>query len=161
MTTIEIVLGIILIVMAIFLIVSVLMQSGKDKGLSGTISGGAETFFGKSKAKTLDKKLSILTAVIAVLFVGIVLAIYVTQDVEDPNKGSDYVPADTTAAVTETAGESDTAAAADTAAATEAAGETGTEAATEADADAASDTEAAATEAVTETAGETAADTAA
>ena len=32
----------------------VLMQSGKSAGLSGAISGGAETFLSKGKAKTLD-----------------------------------------------------------------------------------------------------------
>ena len=36
----------------------VLMQSGKSAGLSGAISGGAETFLSKGKAKTLDAKLA-------------------------------------------------------------------------------------------------------
>ena len=34
---------------SLFLIFAVLMQSGKSKKLSGTIAGGAETFFGKTK----------------------------------------------------------------------------------------------------------------
>ena len=80
MSTIEIVLGIILIVMAVFLIAAVLMQSGKDKGISGTIAGGAETFFGKSKASTIDKKLSKLTTIVAIVFVILVLVSYLTQD---------------------------------------------------------------------------------
>ena len=36
----------------IFLIVVVLLQSGKSSGLSGAVAGGAETFFSKGKAKT-------------------------------------------------------------------------------------------------------------
>ena len=132
MSTIEIVLGIILIVMAVFLIVAVLMQSGKDKGISGTIAGGAETFFGKSKAKTMDKKLSILTAVVAVIFVVVVLAVYVMQDVDDPNKGSTYVPAEETAAVTDTVASTDASTEGATEAATDAATDAATEAATEA-----------------------------
>ena len=36
----------------------VLMQSGKSAGLSGAISGGAETFLSKGKAKTWDAKLA-------------------------------------------------------------------------------------------------------
>jgi preprotein translocase subunit SecG len=69
--------GIVLLVMAVFLIVAVLMQSGKDKRLSGTIAGGAETFFGKSSADKWDKKLSILTTVVAVIFVLVVIAMYI------------------------------------------------------------------------------------
>ena len=69
--------GIVLLVMAVFLIVAVLMQSGKDKKLSGTIAGGAETFFGKSSADKWDKKLSVLTTVVAIIFVLVVIAMYV------------------------------------------------------------------------------------
>lgn len=46
----ETVIGILLLIMAVFLVVAVLMQSSKDHRLSGTIAGGAETFFGKQKA---------------------------------------------------------------------------------------------------------------
>lgn len=69
--------GIVLLVMAVFLVVAVLMQSGKDKRLSGTIAGGAETFFGKSSADKWDKKLSVLTTVVAVIFVLVVIAMYI------------------------------------------------------------------------------------
>ena len=79
MTTVEIVCGIILIVAAVFLIIAVLMQSGKSKKLSGTIAGGAETFFGKTKGKAIDKLLSKLTTIVAIVFVLIVVVIYVTQ----------------------------------------------------------------------------------
>lgn len=79
MQTLELVLGIILLVMAIFLVISVLMQSSKNHRLSGTIAGGAETFFGKSKGKTIDALLNKLTTIISILFVICVLAIYVIQ----------------------------------------------------------------------------------
>ena len=73
----ELAFGIILLVMALFLIVAVLMQSGKDKNLSGTIAGGADTFFSKSKATTMDKVLSKLTTIVAVVFAVIVIAMYI------------------------------------------------------------------------------------
>ena len=57
------------IVLTIALIVMVLMQSGKTQGLSGSIAGGAETFFGKNKGKTIDGILSKLTSVVAILFI--------------------------------------------------------------------------------------------
>ena len=75
----EIVCGIILIVAAVFLIFAVLMQSGKSKKLSGTIAGGAETFFGKTKGKAWDKVLSKATTVISILFVLIVVVLYIIQ----------------------------------------------------------------------------------
>lgn len=73
------IIGIILLVFAVFLIVAVLMQQGKAHNLSGAIAGGAETFFGKSKAQTMNKKLSVLTSVVAVIFVVLVCAVYVMQ----------------------------------------------------------------------------------
>ena len=84
----EIVLGILLILATIFLIVAVLMQSGKSHNLSGTIAGGAETFFGKSKATTIDKKLSKATTIVAIVFVVLVLVSYLAQN----NDGADDVP---------------------------------------------------------------------
>ena len=126
------VLGVILLVFALFLIVAVLMQHGRAKNISGAIAGGAETFFGKTKGSTIDKMLSKITTIVAVIFVIIVVVVYVMQDtaVEDYKKFDDAiktpVAADTTpvsgadtAAVT---GGADTDAAADTAADTTAAG---------------------------------------
>ncbi|UKI38522.1 MAG: preprotein translocase subunit SecG [Clostridiales bacterium] len=50
------------------------MQSGKEAGLSGSIAGGAETFFSvKNKARTIDGMLSRLTTVLAILFIVISL----------------------------------------------------------------------------------------
>lgn len=82
-----IVLGILLIVFSLFLIVAVLLQQGKNHNLSGTIAGGAETFFGKSKAQTMNKKLSILTTVAAVIFVVMVIVVYC---VNTPNTNENY-----------------------------------------------------------------------
>ncbi|MBR4295279.1 MAG: preprotein translocase subunit SecG [Clostridia bacterium] len=72
----ELAFGIILLVMAVFLIVAVLMQSGKDKRLSGTIAGGAETFFGKSKGTRFDAVLSKATTVIAIIFAIVVIVMF-------------------------------------------------------------------------------------
>ncbi len=68
------VLSIIYVVVAIGLIISVLMQSGKSAGLSGAISGGAETFFGKSKG--LDQLMGKISMALAISFM--VLAFIVT-----------------------------------------------------------------------------------
>ncbi len=57
------------VILALVLIAVVLLQSSKNAGLSGSIGGGAETFFGKNKARTLDGMLSRATTVVAILFV--------------------------------------------------------------------------------------------
>lgn len=76
MGALEIVLGIIITVMAVALIALVLLQSGKDKRLSGTIAGAAETFFAKGKSKTRDKMLAKITTVGSFVFVILVVVFY-------------------------------------------------------------------------------------
>ena len=61
------------------------MQSGKSHNLSGTIAGGAETFFGKSKAKRWDAVLNKVTTIVAVCFALLVIVVYVIQ----PNTATD------------------------------------------------------------------------
>ncbi len=65
------------VIVSLALIVVVLMQHGKQQGLSGAIAGGAETFFGKNKGRTVDAMLRKVTAVIAALFIvlSVVLAV--------------------------------------------------------------------------------------
>ena len=58
------------------LTVIVLMQSGKSAGLSGSISGGADTFLSKGKAKTLDAKLARWTKWFALAFVLLTLVLH-------------------------------------------------------------------------------------
>ena len=77
MSTVEYILGGALLFFALFLIIAVLLQHGKAHNLSGSIAGGAETFFGKEKGKTIDKVMSRLTSVVAILFVAAVLVLYV------------------------------------------------------------------------------------
>ena len=72
----EIALGIIVLVFAVFLTAAVLMQSGKDKNLSGAIAGGADTFFSKAIANTWDKVLSKATLIVSVIFTVLVVVMY-------------------------------------------------------------------------------------
>ena len=72
MAVLSVIVHILLFIVAIMLIVSVLMQQGNSAGL-GAISGGAETFLGKNKAKSFEGKLELITKVCAAAFV--VLAI--------------------------------------------------------------------------------------
>lgn len=64
----EIALGIVLMILSVALVICVLMQSGKGKKLSSTITGSADTFFSKGKGQTKDKILVRVTTVLAIVF---------------------------------------------------------------------------------------------
>lgn len=81
MVALRVIINILHILFALSIIVIVLLQSGKQAGLSGSIAGGAETFFGKNKGRTLDALLSKYTsfAAIAFLVTSIVLQIVISK----------------------------------------------------------------------------------
>jgi preprotein translocase subunit SecG len=57
------------ILVCVVLTVIVLMQEGKNAGLSGSISGAAETYWGKNKARSMEGKLVILTRILVAVFI--------------------------------------------------------------------------------------------
>jgi len=67
----KIALMIVQFLIAVGLISTVLLQSGRSAGLSGAIAGGAETLFGKKKG--MDEMLSKATMVLGGLFMVITL----------------------------------------------------------------------------------------
>lgn len=107
------VLGIILIIVSVALIVLVVLQEGKGRGLSGAISGGSsDTFLGKSKAADKQKKLAKGTIVAASIFAALVLAMYIVglsgdnYEYKEPTQNpgvTDVAGEDTTAAEDTTA----------------------------------------------------------
>lgn len=60
---------IILVLASLVLIGSILLHSGKSAGLSGTIGGGAEQIWGKTKARTYDDMLDKVTKIAAIAFI--------------------------------------------------------------------------------------------
>ena len=79
MNAIIIILSIILAIDCLALIVLVLMQQGKTAGLSGAIAGGAETFFGKKKASSMEGKMLLYTKITAAVFMVLAIVITVLQ----------------------------------------------------------------------------------
>jgi preprotein translocase subunit SecG len=67
MAIITVLITILLVVSALVLIGTVLLQPGESSGL-GSIAGGAETFFGKNKSKTMEGKLALATKISAGVF---------------------------------------------------------------------------------------------
>lgn len=67
MAVLKTILTIVFIVVCVALVVVVLMQEGKSAGL-GSISGAAETYWGKNKGRSMEGLLVKITKVLAVLF---------------------------------------------------------------------------------------------
>ena len=67
MAIITVIITILLVVSALVLIGTVLLQPGESSGL-GSIAGGAETFFGKNKSKSMEGKLALATKISAGVF---------------------------------------------------------------------------------------------
>ncbi|MDE7282923.1 MAG: preprotein translocase subunit SecG [Lachnospiraceae bacterium] len=63
----RIILTVIYIIICIALVILVLMQEGKSAGL-GSISGAAETYWGKNKGRSMEGKLVKITTGLAVGF---------------------------------------------------------------------------------------------
>ena len=125
----QIFLGILLLVMSVFLVIAVLMQNAKSKRLSGSIAGGAETFFGKEKSRTIDAVLSKVTTVVAILFILAVIIVYVAfgsnyQELITPDTSTNIVVPDATETPDATEGETPDATESETPNATETPAET-------------------------------------
>ena len=82
--TLELIFGISLMVLATVVAVLVLMQTGKEKSLSGTIAGAGESFYSKNKGKSKSKTLSIITTILSVVFVILAIAFVVVVGVVHP-----------------------------------------------------------------------------
>ncbi len=77
---VNIIVGIILLVAAVFLTVAILAQEGKSARLSGAIAGSGDgNYLGKNKKATHEKRLSTITTVVAVCFTVLVLLLYILQ----------------------------------------------------------------------------------
>lgn len=75
MDILKLILTILQVLLGVFLVVVVLLQEGKTAGLSGAISGGADTFLSKNKAKSWDAKLTRWTKWVAIAFVVLTLVL--------------------------------------------------------------------------------------
>ncbi len=74
----EYIFGGLLALFAILIIIVVILQEGNQKGV-GVVSGGADTFFSKNKARSIDAKLSRLTKFFAAGFIVFVIALNIAS----------------------------------------------------------------------------------
>lgn len=74
MGPLEIILGAVILLLSIVVIFIVILQEGHRSGINGAISGGADTFLSKNKARTVDAFLARWTKWFAVAFFVLVIA---------------------------------------------------------------------------------------
>ncbi len=77
MSVAEIIVGSLIIIFAIVIIAAILLQEGRRAGINGAISGGADTFLSKNKARSVDAFLARWTKVIAIVFMILVVIAFV------------------------------------------------------------------------------------
>lgn len=75
MQVFEIILTVLEVLASIALIVVVLLQSGKEAGLSGAIAGNTDSYMGKNKSGNLDKMLASATKWVALTWIVLTLTL--------------------------------------------------------------------------------------
>lgn len=75
MEVLKIILTVMEVIASIALIVIVMVQSGKEAGLSGAIAGNSESYMSKSGKGGLDKKLASSTKWVALVWIVLTLAL--------------------------------------------------------------------------------------
>lgn len=108
MTLFEIILGILLILASLVMIVIIILQEGNQQGV-GVVSGGADTFFSKNKARSYDAFLARATKWFAIGFVAVVLALNVFAYFSDKNADAAAEDEDTSISATADEADADTA----------------------------------------------------
>ena len=68
MAVLNVILSVIVILAALFMIVTVLLQSSNVKGL-GAVAGQMDSYFSTNKVKTVEAKLALGTKIAAAVFV--------------------------------------------------------------------------------------------
>ena len=70
--------SIVLIITALFMIVTVLLQSSDENGI-GALSGHSESYFSRTKAKTFEAKLALGTKIAAGVFVALSILLMIVK----------------------------------------------------------------------------------
>ena len=77
--TIRVALMIIFVIICVALTIIVLMQESKQNGLSGAISGAADTYWGKNKGRSMEGALVKITRWLTVAFLLIAIILNISR----------------------------------------------------------------------------------
>ena len=69
MGVLRVIVTVLYVLICVALVALVLFQESKSQGLSGTINGVAETYWGKNKGRSMEGKLELGTKICAALFI--------------------------------------------------------------------------------------------
>ncbi len=72
------ILTVVFMIISFIITVVILLQEGKQAGLTGAISGAAESYWGKNKGRSMEGKLEKITKICVVLF--FVLSVILNMD---------------------------------------------------------------------------------
>ena len=75
MGVVEIILVAVQALLSVALIAVVLLQSGKESGLSGALSGSSDSYLNKNKSGSMDQKLAASTKWIALVWIVLTLVL--------------------------------------------------------------------------------------
>ena len=78
MNRVDYIVGAVLILFSIIMIAVVILQEGNSKGI-GVVTGGADTFLSKNKARTVNSKLARWTKVLSIGFALLVVALNIVD----------------------------------------------------------------------------------
>ncbi len=73
MSVLDVIIGVLVFLVSLIVTAVVLLQQGHRAGINGAISGAADTFLSKTKARTADATLARITKFIAIAFFVLVL----------------------------------------------------------------------------------------
>ena len=79
MAIFEYLLLVVLLIAAVCIVVAVVFQKTGEDGLSSTLAGGQETYYGKDKGSNTDRALFKWTMYAAIVFVAVTLIVYIIQ----------------------------------------------------------------------------------
>ncbi len=69
MNVLSVILSILFFAISVGLIVIILLQSSRNAGLSGTLTGMTDTYWGKNKSNSIEGKLERYTKILATCFI--------------------------------------------------------------------------------------------
>ncbi len=69
MGPLKVIVTIIYVLICIALVIAVIFQESKSQGLSGSINGMAETYWGKNKGRSMEGTLALFTKILAAAFI--------------------------------------------------------------------------------------------
>ena len=79
MAVLRVIVTVLYVLICIALVAVVLFQESKTQGLSGTINGVAETYWGKNKGRSMEGKLVKWTTVLVVSFLVVAAILNMTR----------------------------------------------------------------------------------